>query len=57
MEQIQRKYLSRDQMMKRVARFKDLVGFDGGLPDKTGWAASSMRPTDQRRHTRSTPTA
>jgi hypothetical protein len=33
MEQIARKYLSREQMMKRVARFKDLVGFDGGLPD------------------------
>lgn len=25
--------LSRDQMMKRVARFKDLKGNDGGLPD------------------------
>ena len=33
MEQLPRLYLSRDEMMKRVARFKDLVGFDGGLPD------------------------
>ena len=33
MEQLQRLYLSRDDMMKRVARFKDLKGSDGGLPD------------------------
>ncbi|MFO1352151.1 MAG: cupin domain-containing protein [Gammaproteobacteria bacterium] len=25
--------ISRDEMLKRVARFKDLKGFDGGLPD------------------------
>jgi len=33
MEQLPRVYLSRDEMMKRVARFNDLKGFDGGLPD------------------------
>jgi mannose-6-phosphate isomerase-like protein (cupin superfamily) len=33
MEQLPRRYLRRDEMMKRVARFKDLKGFDGGLPD------------------------
>jgi hypothetical protein len=33
MEQLPRVYLSRDEMMKRIARFKDLNGFDGGLPD------------------------
>src|SRR5579872_4147489 len=33
MEQLQRLYLSREEMMKRVARFKDLKGSDGGLPD------------------------
>ena len=33
MEQLPRLYLSRDDMMKRVARFKDLKGSDGGLPD------------------------
>ncbi|MGE0565257.1 MAG: hypothetical protein AB7O50_12150 [Pseudolabrys sp.] len=33
MEQLPRKYLTRDEMMKRVARFKDLKGSDGGLPD------------------------
>ncbi len=33
MEQLRRLYLSRDEMMKRVARFKDLKGSDGGLPD------------------------
>ena len=32
-EHIPRVYLSREQMLKRVARFKDLKGFDGGLPD------------------------
>ena len=33
MEQLPRLYLSREEMMKRIARFKDLKGFDGGLPD------------------------
>ena len=33
MEQLPRLYLTRDEMMKRVARFKDLKGSDGGLPD------------------------
>ena len=33
MEQLPRRYLSREEMMKRVARFNDLKGFDGGLPD------------------------
>jgi mannose-6-phosphate isomerase-like protein (cupin superfamily) len=33
MEQLPRLYLAKDEMMKRVAKFKDLVGFDGGLPD------------------------
>ena len=33
METLRRIALSRAQMMKRVARFKDLKGFDGGLPD------------------------
>ncbi len=33
MEQIPRLYLPRSEMMKRIARFKDLKGFDGGLPD------------------------
>ena len=33
MEQLPRLYLSRQEMMKRVARFKDLKGSDGGLPD------------------------
>ncbi len=32
-EQIPRKYPSREEMRTRVARFKDLKGFDGGLPD------------------------
>ena len=32
-EQIPRVFLSRAEMLKRVARFKDLKGFDGGLPD------------------------
>ena len=32
-EKIPRVYVSREDMMKRVARFKDLKGFDGGLPD------------------------
>ena len=27
--------VTREQMEKRVARFKDLEGFDGGLPDST----------------------
>jgi hypothetical protein len=34
-EQLQRKRFSRAQMMKRVARFSKLKGFDGGLPDST----------------------
>jgi len=33
MEKLSRKYISREEMMKRVARFKDLKGSDGGLPD------------------------
>ena len=33
MEQLSRIYLTRDEVMKRVARFKDLKGSDGGLPD------------------------
>ena len=33
METLPRITLSRPEMMKRVARFKDLKGFDGGLPD------------------------
>src|SRR5258708_36762390 len=33
MEQLPRLYLTGDEMLKRVARFKDLKGFDGGLPD------------------------
>ena len=32
-EQLQRKRFSRADMMKRVARFSKLKGFDGGLPD------------------------
>ncbi|MGE3849482.1 MAG: cupin domain-containing protein [Gammaproteobacteria bacterium] len=32
-EKIPRLYVSREDMLKRVARFKDLKGFDGGLPD------------------------
>jgi hypothetical protein len=33
METLPRIILSRAEMMKRVARFKELKGFDGGLPD------------------------
>src|SRR5262249_20284973 len=33
METLPRITSSRAEMMKRVARFKDLKGFDGGLPD------------------------
>jgi len=33
METLPRIALSRAEMMNRVARFKDLKGFDGGLPD------------------------
>jgi hypothetical protein len=33
METLPRRRVSRAEMMRRVARFKDLVGFDGGLPD------------------------
>ncbi len=32
-EQLKRKRFSRAEMMKRVARFSKLKGFDGGLPD------------------------
>src|SRR5436305_14636817 len=32
-ETLPRKGLSRKEMLKRVARFKDLKGSDGGLPD------------------------
>src|SRR5215467_5111695 len=35
METLPRITLSRAEVMKRVARFKDLKGFDGGLPDST----------------------
>ena len=40
-EQIPRVFLSREEMLKRVARFKDLKGFDGGLPDS--YMPDSMR--------------
>jgi hypothetical protein len=33
MEQLPRIYASKDEMMKRVARFEELQGSDGGLPD------------------------
>jgi len=33
MEQLPRLYLSREEMQKRIARFRDLKGSDGGLPD------------------------
>ena len=33
METLPRITLSRAEMINRVARFKDLKGFDGGLPD------------------------
>jgi len=33
MEQLPRRYFSREDMQKRIARFKDLKGSDGGLPD------------------------
>ena len=33
METLPRIALSRAEMMRRVARFKDFKGFDGGLPD------------------------
>src|SRR5262245_39175301 len=33
METLPRRGVSREEMMRRVARFADLVGFDGGLPD------------------------
>ncbi|MGR8920920.1 MAG: cupin domain-containing protein [Gammaproteobacteria bacterium] len=32
-EQIPRKYFSTEDMQARVARFRELKGFDGGLPD------------------------
>ena len=34
-ERIPRKYLSKNEMLKRTARFADLKGFDGGLPDSS----------------------
>jgi mannose-6-phosphate isomerase-like protein (cupin superfamily) len=40
-EQIPRRYLSRAEMLQRVARFKDLKGFDGGLVDS--YMPDSMR--------------
>ena len=40
-EKIPRVYVSREDMLKRVARFKDLKGFDGGLPDS--YMPGSMR--------------
>ena len=33
MEQLPRIYVTKADMMKRIARFKDLKGSDGGLPD------------------------
>ena len=33
MEQLPRRYLTRAEMEKRIARFRDLKGSDGGLPD------------------------
>ena len=33
MEQLPRIYVTKADMMKRIARFKDLEGSDGGLPD------------------------
>ena len=33
METLPRVTISRAEMMKRIARFEDLTGFDGGLPD------------------------
>lgn len=32
-EKIARRYLSREEMDQRIARFSELRGFDGGLPD------------------------
>ena len=40
-EQIPRRYLTRAEMMQRVARFKELKGFDGGLVDS--YMPHSMR--------------
>ncbi len=40
-EQIPRRYPSREEMQSRIARFKDLKGFDGGLPDS--YMPDSMR--------------
>jgi quercetin dioxygenase-like cupin family protein len=40
-EQIERKYPTREEMQGRIARFKDLKGFDGGLPDS--YMPSAMR--------------
>jgi hypothetical protein len=46
METLPRITLSRAEMMKRVARFKDLIGFDGGLPDSKmpGCERTCQRP-------------
>ena len=33
MESLPRSGLRREDMLKRVARFKDLKGYNGGLPD------------------------
>ena len=40
-EQLPRKQVTKEEMLKRVARFKDLKGFDGGLPDS--YMPSAMR--------------
>ena len=42
-EKIPRVYVSREDMLKRVARFKDLKGFDGGLPDSYMPSAERVR--------------
>jgi hypothetical protein len=53
METLTRITLSRAEMMKRVARFKELKGFDGGLPDskmpgckRTLTSSDSSRPRE-----------
>src|SRR5262245_21065998 len=45
MEQLPRVYLSRDEMMKRIARFKDLKGFDD-ISDRTvdRWVNTGILP-------------
>ena len=42
MEQLPRRYFSREDMQKRIARFKDLKGSDGGLPDSRCLDASAL---------------